>query len=81
MQSFEHLTGTQLADDLDNPRETIDILIGSDFYWDIVTGDVRIGTRGPIAISNKLGWLLSGSIESSSVTNLVSFLGYYNKRC
>lgn len=44
VQNFEHLNGLQLADDLDNPRETIDILIGSDFYWDIVTGDVRMGT-------------------------------------
>ena len=69
VQNFEHLTGLQLADNLDNPQETIDILIGSDFYLNIVTGDVRMGARGPIAISSRL---LSGPIESSSVTNLVS---------
>ena len=72
VQQFEHLSGLPLADDLESPRENIDVLIGSDFYWDIVTGDIKMGSSGPIAISSKLGWLLSGPIESSSVVNLVS---------
>ena len=31
-----------------------------------------MGTLGPTAISRKLGWLLSGTIEPLSVTKLVS---------
>ena len=72
VQQFEHLSGLPLADDLESPRENIDVLIGYDFYWDVVTGDIKMGSSGPIAISSKLGWLLSSLIESSSVVNLVS---------
>lgn len=31
-----------------------------------------MGTQGPVAVRSKLGWLLSGPIQSTSVTNLVS---------
>lgn len=67
-----HLLGLQLADNPEKPRDCIDVLIGSDFYWDIVTGDLKIGKEGPIAISSCLGWLLSRPIESTAVANLVS---------
>ena len=64
--------GLQLSDNPEKPRDCIDVLIGSDFYWDIVTGDLKIGEKGPIAISSRLGWLLSGPIESTAVANLMS---------
>ena len=38
----------------------IDILLGSDFYWEFVTGETRRGEGGPVAISTTLGWVLSG---------------------
>ena len=37
----------------------IDILIGADYYWQIVTGEVAQADDCPMAISSKLGWLLS----------------------
>ena len=46
-------------------------------YQDIVLGDVWMGVQRPIVINSKLGWLLSGPIESSSVTNLVFSLEVY----
>ena len=42
-----------------NGNDSIDILIWSDYYWDIVTGNVLRGD-GPIAVHSKFGWLLSG---------------------
>lgn len=50
----------------------VDILIGSDYYWSLVTGEVHRGTTGPIAIHTKLGWVLSGptslgALQQSSV--------------
>ena len=48
-----------MADDGGDSREAIDVLIGSNFYWNIVTGDLRRGEYGPTAISSKFGWLLS----------------------
>ena len=54
-----HLEGLELADNFD-------ILIGSDHYWEIVTGDIVKGKAGPTAVSSKLGWLLSGPLPESS---------------
>ena len=60
-----HLEGLELADhQLKGSRDAIDMLIGLDFYWTIVMGDIRHGTHGPVAISSKLGWLLSGPISN-----------------
>ena len=72
------LSGLELADfDDDDNDNTIDILIGIDHYWDVVTGDVVKGESGPTAGRSKLGLLLSGrvpkSVESQdpTVSNLI----------
>ena len=38
----------------------IDMLIGSDYYWQLVTGSICRGSSGPVAVHTKLGWVLSG---------------------
>lgn len=38
----------------------VDILVGSDYYWNFVTGHTIRGTQGPTAIHTKLGCVLSG---------------------
>ena len=53
-----------MADDGGDSREAIDVLIGLNFYWNIVTGDLRRGEYGPTAISSKFGWLLSGPTQT-----------------
>ena len=35
-------------------------MVGSDYYWELVTGSVCKGCKGPTAIHTKLGWVLSG---------------------
>ena len=40
----------------------IDILIGCDQYRELITGEVRRGKTGPVAVSTKLGWVLSGPV-------------------
>ena len=63
--NFEHLSGLDLADSSDGcSRLEVDILIGSDQYWDLITGRTRRGTNGPVAIETKLGWVLSGPTSS-----------------
>ena len=60
---YAQLEGLELADHSQfNGNNAIDILIGSDYYWDIVTGEVLRGD-GPIAVHSKFGWLLSGPIH------------------
>ena len=43
----------------------IDILVGCDHYWDLVTGSIQQSEKGPTAIHTKLGWVLSGSTSPS----------------
>ena len=58
---FDHLTGIDLADSSDaHASLEVDILIRADQYWELVTGELRHGHSGPVAISMNLGWILSG---------------------
>ena len=47
----------------DGKRDTceIDLLIGADYYWTIIEGEIRrCNDDGLTTINSKLGWLLSG---------------------
>ena len=66
---YSHLSGLELADTSDS-AQGIDVLIGSDHYWSIVTGETIMGDSGPVAVSSRLGWLLSGPSDSGSTMNL-----------
>ncbi|CAB3998287.1 Hypothetical predicted protein, partial [Paramuricea clavata] len=78
VEAHPHLHGLQLADSSlskDVPTN-IDILIGSDHYFDVVTDEIRRGQRGPVAINTIFGWVISGPTQNadkdnSSSTNLI----------
>ena len=74
--TYEHLIELELADQTSGSSELhIDILIGGNFYWRFMKGDVRKGTSGPVAINTILGWVLSGPCDWSqnySTSNFVS---------
>ena len=56
-----HLASMDLADLSEcGSSLNVDILIGADYYWEIVTGKVCRGRDGPTGIHTKLGWVLSG---------------------
>ena len=60
------LASLDLADCSDGEASMeVDMLVGSDYYWDLVTGDVCRGTSGPTAIHTKLGWVLSGPTQAT----------------
>ena len=63
LRHYPHLNGLALANSVDVSNKRIDILIGADHYYDIVIGEVIRGSAGPVAISSKLGWLLSGPVS------------------
>ena len=75
---YPHLRRLKLADRRADCQQRIDILVGADFYYDIVSGDVQKGSSGPTAIRSKLGWLLAGPIsdrnENSHSYNITSHL-------
>ena len=58
----------------------IDILIGSDQYWELVTGETRHGDSGPVAICTKLGWVLSGPTASTTTDDPASCLFTHSLR-
>ena len=66
-----HLSHLDFADDNvdETPRE-IDMLIGSDSYWNIVMGEILRGSGGPIAVNTSLGWVLSGPVELADLTSV-----------
>ena len=66
VDKYAHLSSLELADcPGDTGIDAIDVLVGSDYYWNFVTGETCRGTDGPVAIRSRLGWLLSGAVDSS----------------
>lgn len=47
---------------------SVDVLIGSDYYWELVTGSICRGIDGPTAIHTKLGWVLSGPSSHNEIS-------------
>ena len=53
----------KLADTSISPECSIDMLIGSDIYWDSVTGETKRILGENLAVVNSIfGWLISGPI-------------------
>ena len=56
-----HLSSLKLADSSAKASNVlIDMLVGSDYYWQLVTGSTCRGASGPVTVHTKLGWVLSG---------------------
>ena len=51
---------------MNNSDSQIDVLIGADHYWNFMTGEVKLGSKGPVAIKTILGWVLNGTFQSQS---------------
>jgi hypothetical protein len=71
------LDGLEFADEINGASETIDILLGADYYYEVVTGEISKGEMGPTAIQSKFGCLLTGPVKlcgtvpTYTVANLV----------
>ena len=76
VQDCKHLSELELADSCSDSPPEVDVLIGSDYYWELTTGEIRRGSTGPVTINTKLGWVLSGPGPSaptqSSAINLIT---------
>ena len=74
---YDHLSHLELADASDGstPME-VDLLIGSDYYWQLMTGEIRCGEDGPVALHTKFGWVLSdptaAASQEMSAVNLIT---------
>ena len=57
-EKYNHLSNLELADYSDCQSDSnIHILIGVDFYYSFISGKVRRGESGPVALESCLGWV------------------------
>ena len=74
VSAYPHIKGLALADEFNGyERDSIDVLIGSDQYWNFITGETVRGDFGPTAVSSKLGWSLSGPINGATTNSVDTF--------
>jgi len=61
VDKYPHLLSLDLADEISDEcsSKTVDVLIGSDFYWSIVIGNIIHGNSGPAALNSHFEWLVS----------------------
>ena len=60
----QHLASLDLADFSKGDHNLdVDILVGSDYYWELVAGGVCHGSSGPTTTHTKLGRVLSGPTQ------------------
>ncbi|XP_074657117.1 uncharacterized protein LOC141910285 [Tubulanus polymorphus] len=77
---FPHLRGVHFSEFYYKDGSVdVDILIGADYYWSVMTGEVRRSNRGPVALGTKFGWTLSGPIGESE-TNQSSMVYFINEK-
>ena len=66
VQDLPYLRGLRLAHPITSEESfEVSLLIGVHHYWDLVEDHVIRG-RGPTAVASKLGYLLSGPLQTSS---------------
>ena len=73
LHEHPHLIDLDLADCISSnmdSQDNIDVLIGSDYHWDIITGEVARGDDKLVTVSSKFGWLVSGPTKGDSGTAL-----------
>ena len=73
IQQSKVFPGLDLADHSDGEGSLqVDMLIGSDYCWEIVTGSICKIDGGLAAVHTKVGWVLSGR-TSASARGVVNF--------
>ena len=76
LSRYPHLQGLELSD-LNilkgQPVDSnIDILLGADYYFEILTGEIVRGEGGPIAINSEFGWVICGPTSNPGTEKGVS---------
>ncbi|GFU23450.1 integrase catalytic domain-containing protein [Nephila pilipes] len=70
ISQFAHKNKLKLADPPDNSSLPIELLIGGDYYWQIVTAESPIMLSDSfVMVPSMLGWILSGSRTHTIITD------------
>ncbi|KRX48311.1 hypothetical protein T09_7139, partial [Trichinella sp. T9] len=80
LSEWPHLSNLPVADQCEERTFTIDVLIGLDYYFNLVGGDVRRDPAGgPVAIHSQLGWILCGQTCRRPTTAVTTLLTHVEK--
>ena len=60
LENYSYLKFLEFAMEMN--QVSPDILLGSDQYWSLLTGEVIQSNNGPVALNSHLGWILSGPV-------------------
>ena len=73
-EKFPELIGSALFKENEEIKDKeINLLIGSDYYWTIINNDIRrCDENGLVAISSKLGWIVSGPASRNTTSSVVN---------
>ncbi|CAG7710012.1 unnamed protein product [Allacma fusca] len=70
---WNHLTYLHLADPQWFKSDKIDLLIGSDLYYNVLqTGHMPSVSGSPVALLTSFGWILGGPVEEEMSTEVVT---------
>ncbi|XP_046864671.1 uncharacterized protein LOC124459195 [Xenia sp. Carnegie-2017] len=76
LNHYPHLMELQLSDtNILSGRKTdsnIDILIGADYYFDIMTGEIIRSEGGPVVINSEFGWIITGQMNDGEANSKFS---------
>ena len=73
-KKFPDVTGYAVCNQGEEVKQEIDLLIGSDYYWTIITNDIRrCDEVGLAAINSKLGWILSGPVSNKVNSSVINY--------
>ena len=61
---YPHLQQLKLSDlnivSGDHSHSNIDVLLGADYYFDVLNGEILRGSAGPVAMNSSFGWIVCG---------------------
>lgn len=64
LEKYFAFENSELADELEyTGLKEPQILIGSDQYWKLLTGETVRSENGPVAVHTRLGWVISGPVD------------------
>jgi len=68
--NFHHIRYLQLADPLFGSPAPVDLLLGSDVFWNVLRSGKISGNHGqPLAIESSLGWLIACNHSTTTPVN------------
>ena len=76
--NYSHLKNLKLAQESNETCVKVDILIGLDYYYNFMTGNIIKGKPNePIALESTLGWIISGPYSSINSTNVYNINSHF----